>query len=104
MREDVRARTIDWMPLNRIVLKIASRCSRMRIVVVSMDFPTKLAGFLFKKLYIRSDSCVTFDDNTNNTIGKKISDGKSNGEDRKVERIKIVRKLYSNGIGILIRD
>lgn len=84
MREDVRARTIDWMPLNRIVLKIASRCSRMRIVVVSMDFPTKLAGFLFKKLYIRSDSCVTFDDNTNNTIGKKISDGKSNEKTEKL--------------------
>lgn len=31
MREDVRARTIEWMTLNRIVLKIESGCSRMRI-------------------------------------------------------------------------
>lgn len=31
MREDVRARTIEWMALNRIVLKIESGCSRMRI-------------------------------------------------------------------------
>lgn len=62
-----------------------SYCSENRIEMLQNadhcrfdGFSNKVGRLSVKKLYIRSGSCVTFDDDTNNTIEKKISDEKSN--------------------------